>query len=400
MPRFFLVLLSALFLGLPLSWAQHPAIQQMVDAVHVDSLMWRMERLSGDVPVNVGQGDTLILSRHKSKPGNIVAAQWISQEFTRMGYTPVQEHFGATGANLLAVKAGMLHPERKVVICAHYDCMPGVAVAPGADDDGSGTCAVLEAARVMAPFSFENTVVFALWDEEEQGMVGSAYHAGNALGNNEQIIGVVDMDAIAYDGNGDGLMRIHARPVGNSMAIKDSALMVNNLYGLGVSIIVNTPGATYSDHASFWNQGYGAILVIEDFDNDPNPHYHTPNDRLAYLDTGYWRGLTRLAIGTTAALAVPTASMGVGSSPALRMVDVLELSPNPTRGMVEVHVNSPREAKALLLISDAMGRTVQQWVMPAEGRLHVDLRQLPSGAYYVRYAEGGYTVTKQLVLLP
>ncbi|MBK9600208.1 MAG: hypothetical protein IPO60_18290 [Flavobacteriales bacterium] len=54
--------------------------------------------------------------------------------------------------------------------------------------------------------------------------------------------------------------------------------MVNTIYGLGLPIVVNNPGATYSDHASFWSEGYGAILVIEDFDNDPNPHYHTSSE--------------------------------------------------------------------------------------------------------------------------
>ncbi|MBK7247048.1 MAG: M20/M25/M40 family metallo-hydrolase [Flavobacteriales bacterium] len=136
--------------------------------------------------------------------------------------------------------------------------MPGGTTAPGADDDGSGVCAVMEAARVMAGHDFENTVVFALWDEEEQGLIGSAYYTSAAAGNDEEILAAVQMDAIGYDGNGDGLMRIHTRPVANSIAIKDSVLMVNTIYGLGLPIVVNNPGATYSDHASFWSEGYGA----------------------------------------------------------------------------------------------------------------------------------------------
>lgn len=162
--------------------AQQPAIQQLVDAVSADSLVWRMERLSGEAPVDVGLGDAWVLSRHQSQPGNALAAQWLQQEFARMGYAPQAEVFGTTGTNVLAVKPGLVHPERKVVLCAHYDCMPGGLAAPGADDDGSGTCAVLEAARLLADRPFENTVVFALWDEEEQGLVGSAYHAASAAG--------------------------------------------------------------------------------------------------------------------------------------------------------------------------------------------------------------------------
>lgn len=394
------VLFAGILFGHAVLHAQHPGIQQIVDAVDADSLVWRLERLSGDVPVNVGEGDTLILSRHKSQPGNALAAQWLRQELLRTGYTPTVEHFGGTGENILAVKAGTLHPERKVYVSAHYDCMPGLAVAPGADDDGSGVCAVLEAARVMAGHEFENTVVFALWDEEEQGMLGSAYHAAAAAGNDELVAAVVQMDAIAYDGNGDGVMRIHVRPVANSIAIKDSALMVNTNYGLGLPIAVNNPGATYSDHASFWSEGFGAMLVIEDFDNDPNPHYHTPNDRLEHLDIPYWRNVSRLAIGTAAAMAVPAGLAGV-RQPAPKVE--LAVFPNPAQGQLQVSCAGASTAMQLLLV-DATGRPVRHWYMPAigvpAGAAPLDLQGVPPGAYVLQLHDGAMQAAQRIIVLP
>lgn len=376
--------------------AQSPAVQQAVDAVNTDSLVWRLERLSGGLPVDVGQGDTLILSRHKTQPGNAIAAQWIQQEFTRMGYAPAAEPFGTTGVNILAVKPGLVHPERKVILCAHYDAMPGVAVAPGADDNGSGACAVLEGARVLAGQDFGNTLVFALWDEEEQGLVGSAYHAASAFGNDEQIIAVVNMDAIGYDGNGDGLLRIHARPVGNSIAIKDSALMVNGMYGPGLPIAVNNPGATYSDHASFWGQGYGAILVIEDFDDDPNPHYHTPGDRLQYMDTAYWRGLAQLAIGTAAVMAVPVDAADMRE--AARREPLL-VHPNPARDKVTVSMRDGTGAVPEVL--DALGRPLSvDCSRSTDGAWSVDLSGLAPGTYLVRVNSGTEVRTGRLVRWP
>ncbi len=380
--------------------AQQPAIQQLVDAVSADSLVWRMERLSGEAPVDVGLGDAWVLSRHQSQPGNALAAQWLQQEFARMGYAPQAEVFGTMGANVLAVKPGLVHPERKVVLCAHYDCMPGGLAAPGADDDGSGTCAVLEAARLLADRPFENTVVFALWDEEEQGLVGSAYHAASAAGNDEQITAVINLDAIGYDGDGDGLLRIHARAVGNSMAIKDSMLLVNTLYGLDLPIAVNDPGETYSDHASFWDEGYGAILLIEDFDNDANPHYHTPNDRMQYLDTAYWRNLTRLAVGTTAAMAVPVEGAGVPEvGPGLELV----VYPNPAKGSVMVRFN--RGAwPALIRLTDATGRLVRQGsgtsVVPAANTARFAVEGLAAGVYHVHVQVGAQRATKPIMVLP
>lgn len=391
-------LLACILLG-RYAVAQYPAVQQAVDAVSADSLVWRMDRLTGEVPVDVGNGDQLILSRNKYQPGNALAAQWLLKEFTRMGYAPVVQLFGATGENVLAAKEGLVHPERKVLISAHYDAMPGGAVAPGADDDGSGVCAVLEAARVLANVHFENTLVFALWDEEEQGMIGSTSYASGAFGNDEQIKAVVHMDAIGYDGNGDGLMRIHTRPVGNSLAIKDSAVMVNTQYGLGLPMAVNNPGATYSDHASFWAQGYGAILVIEDFDNDPNPHYHTPSDQLQYMDTAYWRGLAQLAIGTAAVMAVPMGTVGVEEH---ERGEALVIRPNPAQDQVEVALPKGLKRDAQLAVLDALGRVVPlvTYGQHADGAWTLDVSGLAPGTYLIQVKGHGTRWTGRLVRWP
>ena len=399
------ILLSVLLVGgfaVPVALhAQQPAIQQIVDAVNIDSLTWRLERLSGMQPVDVGNGDQTILSRNKFQPGNALAAEWLQQEFTRMGYTPTVQVFGAQGGNLLTVKTGLVHPERKVLICGHYDSLPGAATAPGADDDGSGVCAVMEAARVMAGHDFENTVVFALWDEEEQGLVGSAYYTSAAAGNDEEILAAVQMDAIAYDGNGDGLLRIHTRPVANSIAIKDSALMVNTTYGLDLPIAINNPGATYSDHSSFWAEGYGAILVIEDWDGDANPHYHTTSDRLEYMDLAYWQGLTKLSIGTASALAVPMEDTQVASLDH-RIVPVLELFPNPVQDEVHVRFNIGGATAAMLEITDATGRVIGQprSVGSGTGTVDVDVSGFAPGAYFVDLRSGGRAVTQRFLRMP
>lgn len=379
--------------------AQVPAIQQVVDAVNIDSLTWRLERLSGMQPVDVGSGDQTILSRNKFQPGNALTADWLQQEFTRMGYSPEVQAFGAQGGNILAVKLGLVHPERKVVICGHYDSMPGGTIAPGADDDGSGVCAVMEAARVLAGHDFENTVVFALWDEEEQGLIGSSYYTSAAVGNDEEILAAVAMDAIGYDSDGDGLMRIHTRPVANSIAIKDSALMVNTTYGLGLPIVVNNPGATYSDHASFWSEGYGAILVIEDFDNDPNPHYHTSSDRLEFMDLAYWQGLTKLAIGTAAAIAVPVSDTQM-SSLVRENTAVIELFPNPVRELLHIRFYSGSATTATFTIMDATGREVGQPLSMENGSRTVDVSRLGPGAYVLSIRSGNTVVSKRFLRLP
>jgi hypothetical protein len=386
--------------------AQDPSIVSALAAVSLDSLVLDLERLTGERTVDVGNGPESILSRHKLNAGNALAADWLQQRLLALGYSPVVQGFNAgTGENILAEKVGTLHPGRKVIICGHYDAMPGGPVnAPAADDDGSGTCSVLEAARVLAPYSFENTIVFALWDEEEQGKVGSAYYAGVSAANDDTIAAVINMDAISYDGNGDGLMRIHTRPVANSLAIKDSALVVNTTYGLNLNIAINNPGATYSDHASFWSEGYGAILVIEDFDNDGNPHYHTPTDLLQYMDLAYWQDLTRLSIGTTAVLAVPVNGPSAIADVAAPPVAALRVFPNPAAQEARLWLELRQVGVVRITLCDALGRSAQvlhDGQVAAGGRAFpIPVHALTPGTYLVRVESGGTVRTVRVIRTP
>lgn len=399
--------LTGALLSIGLASAQNPMVQSVIDAVDIDRMMTDLGMLSGEVPVNVGNGDEVIVSRNKTQPGNDLASTWLQQQYTALGYTPtVQVFSGGTGENIFAEKIGVVHPERKVIICGHYDAMPGGPVAaPAADDDGSGTVAVLEAMRVLAPYTFENTIVFALWDEEEQGKVGSLYYAGVAAANDVQITGVVNMDAISYDGDGDGLMRVHTKTIANSIAIKDSAVAVNNTYaGLGIPMAINLPGATYSDHASFWTEGYGAILVIEDFDNDGNPHYHTPTDRVEYIDQPYFHGLARLSIGTTAVLAIPVSGpVSVPSTVRAEHANSLFAFPNPIHGTTNLRFDAGCD-RASLGLFDALGNQVLQLTegMLAQGKhaFQFDAQDLRPGVYVARLQCDGVVTTLPLVRVP
>ncbi len=118
--------------------AQDASIAGAISSVSIDSLVWDLERLTGEEPVDVGNGPETILSRNKFNAGNALAADWLQQRIAAMGYTPTVQAFGgSTGENVIAVKTGLVHPDRKVVICGHYDAMPGGPVnAPAADDDG------------------------------------------------------------------------------------------------------------------------------------------------------------------------------------------------------------------------------------------------------------------------
>lgn len=402
------VLLMTLMVTCSATRAQNPIIQSIIDAVSIDSLIHDLGLLSGEAPIDIGNGPELLFSRNESQPGNALAADWLQARCQQMGHSPFVDVFdGGDGENVLVEIPGFVHPERKVIICGHYDALPGggAVAAPAADDDGSGTVAVLEALRVLSAHTFENTLVFAMWDEEELGKLGSIHYANGIDTGDVHIVGVVNMDAIGYDGDGDGLMRVHAKNVANGLALKDSAMMVNDTYaGLQLPMAINLPGATYSDHASFWSRGLSAILIIEDFDDDANPHYHTSSDRVEYIDQPYFQGLARLSIGTAAVMARPLMDgTAVGPAPPAPVRPSLFVHPNPTSGTAIVRTDL-LEGDASLALFDVMGRPVMEIASGSSAmgkRLFgLDAVRLVPGSYVLRLSSNGRSTSVTVVRTP
>ena len=295
-----LLIISAQSFLLP----QSPIIKTIINETNLDSLVYFVKELSGEVPTIINGSPYTIVSRHKNSTSNDKAADYIKQKLSSYGLTTTDQWFSSTGRNVYGVQLGTEFPNQKYMICAHYDDMPSGTTAPGADDNGSGTAAVIEAARVFSNYSFPFTIIFALWDEEEQGLVGSAYYAQQAANAGDSILGVLNMDMISWDSNNDSVAELHVIPTANSMDLKDKMEEVNSAYNIGVNLSIINPGLTASDHASFWNNGYGAILLIEQYYGDFNSYYHTTNDKLLYFNLPYFHKLSRLTIATLATLAL------------------------------------------------------------------------------------------------
>lgn len=284
-------------------YSQSSVIQQIINNTSSDSLTHFVAQLSGEIPVIVNGVSQTIYSRNKYQPGNNIAADFIKEKLESYGITAYDQQFSSTGRNVYGTIIGTDYPNRKFIICAHYDDMPSGTIAPGADDNASGTAAVLEAARVLSQYSYPYTVMFALWDEEEQGLVGSEYYASQAQAAGDSIIGVVNLDMIAWDSNNDGVCNIHTADVGITHDMYDKMFELNTQYNIGLDIVEVYPQQPYSDHASFIDHGYSAVLLIED-DNDFNNYYHTTSDLLQYYNVSYYKKSAQLAIATIATYAL------------------------------------------------------------------------------------------------
>ena len=247
--------------------------------------------------------------------GQQEARTYIYQTLAGLGlgvvYDPFQQS-GQTLYNVVATKPGRDAQSSLVyILCAHYDSTspdaPADGPAPGADDNGTGVAALLETARVLSSETFSYTMRFIAFSAEEQGMWGSVHYAAQAAAAGQNIAGVINLDMIGYDSNGDRIMEVHAGTDPDSIALADAFIANISQYGLNLQPLKYTSNATrYSDHAPFWDHGYPAFLGIESYrSGDFNPHYHETTDTLDHVTLSYVTDFTKAAVATLASLARP-----------------------------------------------------------------------------------------------
>jgi hypothetical protein len=231
-----------------------------------------------------------ILNREQSN--NDLAGDYLVEKFNAMNnLTVTDQPFNTNGRNIIATQLGKTNPNDIYIICAHYDSVADYC----ADDNASGTATVLEVARILSTQCMDNTLVYALWDEEEIGLRGANFYASQANNNGDNILGVLNIDMMGYDGDDDDDFDIDVRPIANSIEMKDDLVALLATYNFNLNVNVVNPGTTASDHARFWDQGYSAVLVGESWDNDDQtPYYHSSSDRFSTLDLPYFHELAKL----------------------------------------------------------------------------------------------------------
>jgi hypothetical protein len=301
------LLLIAVFLFSQSSFSQvgfSSKIDSLINLITAQSVSLLDRELSGDTATTIGGLAYTIATRNYNSPSNPKAAQYIYEKFLSFGLNARYQNNSATNINVLAVKTGTKYPNQYFVVCCHYDDMPSYptsSLAPGADDNASGTCGVIEAARILSGFNTDYTIVFAAFDEEERGLYGSAAYSDTAYMHGDSIVGVINMDMISYDGNNDSKSYIVTNT--NSSGFADEVLSAMNTYVPALNPVKFFDNTANSDHASFWTHNWKAICSIED-ENDFTPYYHTINDKFNTLNIPFFQKMTRGAVAALAAFAL------------------------------------------------------------------------------------------------
>lgn len=220
-------------------------------------------------------------TRNAYVPQSIEAQNWIKGKFEELGLTVEIHDFpmpsGSASDNVIATKLGTKYPNEVVMLGAHYDTYSNSSSQPGADDNASGTAAVLEIARVLSQYSFDRTIVFCAFSGEEYGLYGSKAYAQRCAQEGMDILGYFNLDMIGY-------LKPSSTVIKTTLIYPQSALELAQFYTNVCSVylpsFVVEPGTLLggsSDHESFNNNGYMGIFPFEDVDNH-SPYIHTAND--------------------------------------------------------------------------------------------------------------------------
>lgn len=210
----------------------------------------------------------------------------------RMAVT-VQEIEASEARNVLGLLPGADPQQRNqlVILGAHYDHLgrePDGAVMAGANDNASGVAVLLEIARLWQAQGFHpaRSVLFAAWDAEELGLLGSQHYVSNPLRSLTETVAVLNLDMVGrgetlqVDGTGVAAAQLEASA---------------GVYGLTVT--VSSLGR--SDHASFYEAGVPAGMLIW----WPDRLYHTPDDQPQAIELDHLRAAGLIAAHALAALA-------------------------------------------------------------------------------------------------
>jgi hypothetical protein len=283
----------------PQAVVQDPLIDLIVDLVSASNLSSDVQSLQD------------FQTRYASTSNCEASGQYLFNAFSGLGlddvrFAPFTFSGSYSSRNVVAEKTGETYPDDIVIICAHYDSTSPAAsrqtMAPGADDNASGTAAVLEAAMILASFPFDFTVRFIAFSAEEWGLYGSRAYATAAGLAGERIVGVINLDMIAFANAMPEDLQIIVNPASGWLADR----FLDAAAGYGPLAATKTVDASfvYSDHAPFWDSGYPALLAIED---DPltYPYYHTTMDTLDQLNLDFFTSATRASVSLLAELAQP-----------------------------------------------------------------------------------------------
>lgn len=285
-------------------------LQTLANQVNADSLFGFVSTLAS-------------YNRYTRWTSNDEAAAWILSKFISYGvdsayyaqFTATGSGWSRTARNIIGVKTGVLYPDSIILIGGHMDATsenPSLG-APGADDNATGTAAAIEAARLFQQYEFSHTIMYVGFNGEEQGLQGSEALADAMAAAGRKIGAVFNLDMIGYYDPADEDLFIEGFYSGVSSVWLMNLLQDNCLQFTTLTPYIYGSDGWGSDHLSFHNAGYPAVLSIEN-EYDSYACYHRTCDLPNQITPNFLRQMALVSIVSTAELAKPQGTASISGT--------------------------------------------------------------------------------------
>ena len=339
-----------------------PVIESMVSEINSDSLKSHIQKLvsfgtrntlstTTDSKRGIGAARTWVLSRFqefaKQSDGRLTARidSWTQKADTKRVDVDIQ-----MGNVIATLKGSDPTDDRVFLVSGHIDSrvssvMNRIDDAPGANDDGSGTAAVIELARVMAKAKFPATVIFLVVSGEEQGLLGAEHFASQAFEEKTNIEGILNNDIMGSNNSNETniidntRVRIFSeglpffelekkapsiRSFGNENDGKSRTLArytkeIGERYVDNLEVVMiyrNDRFLRGGDHTPFVQKGFPAVRITEMNENYEHQHQDVRNEKsIKYgdvaeaMDFEYLRKNTAMNLATLSNLAKAPATV-------------------------------------------------------------------------------------------
>jgi hypothetical protein len=219
-------------------------------------------------------------TRNAYTPESVQAQNWLKDQFEDLGLSVELQDFtmpsGPASDNVIATQPGTKYPDEYVVLGSHYDSYSYSGLAPGADDNATGTAGIIEIARILSQYEFDRTIIYCNFSGEEYGLYGSEAYADRCAQQGMNIHGYFNMDMVGYLEPGSYIHTDLIYPQ-SAQELATFYTDVTAVYLPDFTVEVGTLIGGDSDHTSFNNAGFMGLFPFED-GSDYSPYIHTSND--------------------------------------------------------------------------------------------------------------------------
>ena len=376
-------------------YAHTPEIQAIVDDVKIDTMWTKLTYLQTQQRYTYNSGSLATANYLKSYIRSMGFDSVYFQNYTIPGHTTVSP-------NIIAIKFGETNPDSIFLACGHWDAY--ASMAPGADDNGSGTVSVLEAARVLVKQNYKKTLKFCLFSGEEQGLYGSEKYVQVSAG--DKIGAALNLDMVAYQDPGYNLRIGVWTKTPSTLTLYNKVTALKQIYVPGIEI-GNDLGCYYdcSDIYSFWNANIDGLFFFESsyFGQHETPYYHTSND-LVNISANSQPKLEKTTKIVVASLATWAELYPVSVIEDFSSIKSLSNYPNPFSNSTKISFQLYNNSNITLKVTDITGKVVATLIdydykYTGIYEIPFDASTMEAGMYLYHLISDNGTITQKMMII-